>query len=147
MGLIHWTFSSCQSNSIMVGLYTSLIRSLIRSQLLYCTQVWCPHLMKDILNMECVQRRATKYILNDYISSYKTCLTKLKLLPLMYLFELHDILFAIKSIKGPTTHFNITDYINFNSTNTRSGTSNKLTPTHHLNNSSWHSYFHRLPSL
>ena len=74
--------------------------------------------MKDILNIECIQYRATKCILNNYISSYKTCLTKLKLLPLMYLFELHDILFAIKSIKAPTTHFNITDYINFNSTNT-----------------------------
>ena len=43
--------------------------------------------------------------------------------------------------------FNITDYINFNSTNTRSGTSNILTPTHHLNNLSRHSYFHRLLTL
>ena len=68
--------------------------------------------MKDILKIEHVQCHATKYILNDYISSYKTRLTKLKLLPLMYLFELHDILFAIKSIRAPTTHLNITDYIN-----------------------------------
>ena len=34
----------------------------------------------------------------------------------MYLFELHEILFAIKSIKTPTIQFNITNYINFNST-------------------------------
>ena len=103
--------------------------------------------MRDILNIERVQRRATKYILNDYTSSYKTRLILLNLLPLMYLFELHDILFAIKSLKSPTIQFNITNYINFKPANTRSGTSNKLIPTHHLNNLSGHSYFHRLPSL
>ena len=126
---------------------TRLYVSLVRSQLFYCTQVWRPHLMRDILNIERVQRRATKYILNDYTSSYKTRLILLNLLPLMYLFELHDILFAIKSLKSPTIQFNITNYINFNPANTRSGASNKLIPTHHLNNLSRHSYFHRLSSL
>ena len=48
-----------------------------------------------------------KYLLNDFVSSYKTHLIKLKILPLMYLFELQDLLFAIKSIKLPTTQFNI----------------------------------------
>ena len=119
----------------------------VHMQLFYCTQVWRPHLMKDILNTERVQRRATKHVLNDYTSSYKTRLMQLNLLPLMYLFELHDILFAIKSLKTPTTQFNINNYINFNLTNTRSGASNKLIPTHHLNNLAHHSYFHRLPSL
>ena len=143
LGLIRRTLSSCHSTTTMTRLYVSLVRS----QLFYCTQVWRPHLMRDILNIERVQRRATKYILNDYTSSYKTRLILLNLLPLMYLFELHDILFAIKSLKSPTIQFNITNYINFNPANTRSGASNKLIPTHHLNNLSRHSYFHRLPSL
>ena len=65
----------------------------------------------------------------------------------MYLFELQDILFAIKSLKSPTSQFSITRYIAFNSANTRSGSSHKLTYLHHLNNLSRHSYFHRLPSL
>ena len=43
----------------------------------------------DILLLEHVQRRATKYILNDYTSSYKSRLTKLNLLPLMCIYELH----------------------------------------------------------
>ena len=89
----------------------------------------------------------SSYILNDYTSSYKTRLILLNLLPLMYLFELHDILFTIKSLKSPTIQFNITNYINFNPANTRSGASNKLIPTHHLNNLAHHSYFHHLPSL
>ena len=41
-------------NSTLVRLYVSLVRS----QLLYCMQVWHPHLMKDI-NFERIQRRAT----------------------------------------------------------------------------------------
>ena len=120
---------------------------MVQSQLLYCTQLWRPHLMKDILTLEQIQRRATKYLLNDYTSSYKTRLVKLRILPLMYLFELQDILFAIKSIKVQSKQFNSHDHINFSSANTRSGTSSKLIIPHHLNNVSRHSYFHRLPTL
>ena len=65
----------------------------------------------------------------------------------MYLLELHDILFVNKFIKTPIAKFNITSYINFSSTSTRSGANNKLIPPRHLNNISQHPYFHRLPSL
>jgi len=65
----------------------------------------------------------------------------------MYLFELQDILFAVKSIKNPTNQFCITSYIAFSSTNTRSSASNKLIHPRHLNNASHHSYFHQLPLL
>ena len=110
-------------------------------------QLWRPHLMKDILFIEQIQRRATKYLLNDFISSYKTLLIKLKILPLIYLFELQDVSFAIKSIMLQTTQFNIQDYINFSSANTRSSASNKLVFPRHFNNISRHSFFHRLPTL
>ena len=46
-----------------------------------------PYLLKDIQNIERIQHYATKFILNDYDSNYKTQLLTLKLLPLMYLFE------------------------------------------------------------
>ena len=144
LGLIRRTLNSSHHPSTMVKLYVSLVRS----QLLYCTQLWRPHLIKDIQIIERIQRRSTKHILNDYTSSYRTRLLKLKLLPLMYLFELQDILFAVKSFKSPTSQFSITNYIAFNSTNTRSGSYNKLAHNlHHLNNLSRHSYFHRLPRL
>ena len=114
---------------------------------MYCTQLWRPYLLKDIDNIERIQRWATKFILQDYVSGYKSRLIKLKLLPLMYLFELQNILFAIKSLKAPTNQFGITNFISFDSTITRSGSSNKLTHLHHhLNNQSKHTYFHRLPS-
>ena len=72
---------------------------LVRSNLLYCTQLWHLHLMKDILNLEKIHCLAISYILNDYSKSRPV---KLKLLPLMYLFKLQDILFAVKSIKTTT---------------------------------------------
>jgi len=63
--------------------------------------------MKDIVNLERIQRRATKHILNDYTSCYKDRLLNLKLLSLIYIFELQNILFAIKSLRSPTNQFNI----------------------------------------
>ena len=57
--------------------------------------------MKDILLLERVQRRATKFILNNYTMDYKTRLTNLKLLPLMYVLELQDVIFLIKSLNIP----------------------------------------------
>ena len=53
-------------------------------------------LIKDIKSIETIQRRATKYILSDYESDFKDRLTALRILPLMYLFELFDILFFSK---------------------------------------------------
>ncbi len=49
----------------------------------YCSApLWRPHLSKGIQLLENIQRRATKFILNDFISDYKTRLTSLRLLPL-----------------------------------------------------------------
>ena len=72
LGLIRRTFSVSHYSLAKAKLYTTLVHS----QLTYCTQLWRPHLMKDILNIERVQRRATKYVLNDYVSDYKTRLLK-----------------------------------------------------------------------
>ena len=78
---------------------------------MYCTPIWHPYLLKDILNIERIQRHATKFILNDYDSNYKTLLLTLKLLTLMYLFEFQNILFTVKSLKHPTIGFNILHYV------------------------------------
>ena len=54
-------------------------------QLTYCSQLWNPYLIKDTVIPEKIQRQATKFILSDYVSDYKTRLLKLDLLPLMYI--------------------------------------------------------------
>ena len=121
--------------------------SLVRSHLLYCSQVWRPHKIKDILLLERVQRRATKYILNDYTSSYKSRLTKLNLFPLMYIYELYDLIFYIKSYKYPCSYFNINHYIFCSSVSTRSSSGFKLQHTGSSTNLTHNFYFCRLPRL
>ena len=134
---------NCYSTDAKKQLYIMLVRS----HLLYCSQLWNPRLVKDIINMERIQRRSTKYILNDYTSDYKTRLLKLKLLPLMYLLDLSDELFFIKSIKSPSDHFNILHFVSFSSSNTRSSSHNKLNHNYSQSNKIRISYFVRLPSL
>ena len=68
--------------------------AVIQSQLQYCSILWRPQLIKDIITIERIQCRATKYILNDYTSSYKSRLQQLNHLPLMYNFELQDLMFS-----------------------------------------------------
>ena len=120
--------------------------SLVRSQIMYCSPVWGPHLMKDITKIEQLQRRATKYILQDYISDYKTRLTKLQLLPLMYILEISDIMFFINSIKSPTSSFNINSYVSFSKCGTRSSAL-KLRHNTSFTNRQCHFYFNRICRL
>ena len=72
-----------------------LYLSLVKSKLLYYSQVWRPYLHKDISQIEGVQRQPTKFILNDYSSDYKPILHTLHILPLMMVFEINDIIFLV----------------------------------------------------
>ena len=102
LGLLRRTFSHAISRQSKKSLYISLIRS----KLIYCSQLWKPHLLKDIiLALENVQRRSTKFILNDFTSSYKSRLTTLRLLPLMMLYELNGILFFVTSLNSKGANF------------------------------------------
>ena len=146
LGLIRRTFSQSVSSSVKVKLYIALVRS----QLLYCSPIWCPHLMKDIHKFEQLQRRATKYILQDYTSDYKTRLIKLQLFPLMYILEISDIMFFITSVKNPTPtgvcSFNINMHISFSSNHTRSsGVKLNHNPT--FNNKQCHFYLNHICRL
>ena len=91
---------------------------------MYCSQIWRPQLIRDITTLEHVQRRATNKI--DYISSYKSRLQQLNLLPLIYIYELTDLMFLIKSLNTPTDNFDIKNFISFNTNSTRSGSHLKL---------------------
>ena len=89
LSFIRRTLPNITSPAVKRTLYISPIKS----KLSCCSEVWRPHLITDILKIERVQRRATKFILNDYHSDYKTRLLSLTLLPLMMEFELKDIFF------------------------------------------------------
>ena len=85
LGLLHCTFSKDNSVQAKKLLYISTVRS----QLQYCSPLWRPNLIRDIVQLEKIQRRATKYILMDFNSDYKTRLISLNLLPMMYIFEIN----------------------------------------------------------
>ena len=87
LNLIRRTITTSSIN-VKKWLYLSLVRS----------QLWRPRLLKDITQLERVQRRATKYIVQDRNQDYKSRLIALQLLPLMYWFELLDIMFLVKCI-------------------------------------------------
>ena len=124
-----------------------LYLSLVRSKVTYCSQIWHPYLLKNIIVFERLQRRATKFILNNYTDDYKQRLTNLKLLPLLYQFDYYDISFLINSIKNPNPSFNIHDYISFCSGGTRSSSHNKLQTSYSPRNYIMNFYFIRLPRL
>ena len=140
LGLIRRTFSS----SVSIRAKKLLYLSLVRSQLTYCCQIWRPHLIKDITFLERIQRRATKLILNDFSADYKTRLISLSLLPLMFLYELFDVLFFVKCLKFPDPSFVVKEFISFSTSSTRSGSAAKLVHKFSSTSSSHHSYFCRI---
>ena len=105
-GLLRLTFSNVGCVQAKKVLYLSLVRS----KLTYFSQIWRLQFLKDIQSL---QHQATKYILSDYSSAYKSRLVCLQLLPLMMQFELNDIMFLVTSIRNPSTSFNILQYITF----------------------------------
>lgn len=130
-----------------INLRKQLYLSLVRSHLTYCSQLWRPHLFKDIKNLEKVQRRASKFILHDYSSNYRTRLLSLNLLPLSYWLELQDILFLVKSLQNPQDNFNILDYIHFTTNHTRASTTKKLSYRFQRTTIGRHYYFNRIIRL
>ena len=109
------------------------------------SQLWRPQLIKDIHGLERIQRRATKYIPNNYDLSYKQRLEQLHILPLMYTYELNDLMFLIKTLKFPSAHFDISKYIQF--AEYKSNFHTQLCH-HRATSSSYHnSYFNRIIRL
>ena len=78
-----------------------LYLSLIRSNLACCSPVWAPQAVSLILDVERIQRRATKFTLSlPYRSevSYKKRILKIGLLPLCYLRECLDLVYVFKCL-------------------------------------------------
>ena len=92
----------------------------------YCSAIWRPHLVKKIIELEKIQRRATKHKLNDFTLDYKSRLISSQLFPLMMTYEINDLVFFLHCLKSPSKSFNITDFVTFSSSSTCSSSSMKL---------------------
>ena len=142
---LHLIRRSISSTSISLRL--SLYFSLVRSKLSYCSQLWRPRLLKDIICLERVQRRASKFVLHNYTIDYKSRLISLKLLPLMYWLEIQDVLFLLKHIKLPADNFNIFDHVSFVTSCTRASTRKDLKQNFSRCSTTSHFYFNRVVKL
>jgi len=127
-----------------IGLRKKLYLSSVRSHLIYCSQVWWPCLLKDIKNLERVQRRATSFILQHSSLTYRERLITLELLPLSLWLELHDVLFLVKQMKNPSDNFNIFDHVGFVKSCTRSATKHHLIHNFTRTSAARHFYFNRV---
>ena len=143
LGLIRRSFYSGHCPQTKKTLYISLIRP----KLTYCSQIWRPHFLKDVMALERIQRFATKYILNNLSLDYKSRLVDLQMLPLMMQLELYDIMFFVRCLKEPTNTFNISAHVTFSSNSTRSSTYFKLKHSLCRTNSLQHFYFNRMSRL
>ena len=77
----------------------SIYFTMVRPHLSYATQVWAPQSIYLILNLEKIQRQATRYILKLPFSccqSYEQQLKTLSLLPISYWHEYLDMLLFFK---------------------------------------------------
>ena len=73
----------------------------VRSHLSYGCEIWAPQSPSaDLLHIEGIQRRATKFILQDYELSCADRLKKLNLIPLSYWYEIKDIILFLKYKTG-----------------------------------------------
>jgi len=74
LGLINRTFKRIDEEDFKL-----LYNCYVRPHLEYCIQVWSPYLVKDILHLESVQKRATKLVTSIKKLSYTERLRKLNI--------------------------------------------------------------------
>ena len=97
--------------------------------------------------MERVQRRATKFICNDFAMDYKSRLISLHLLPLMTWLELQDIMFLVRCLKRTPDNLKITKVLSFVSSTTRAASNNKLCHNFSRLTIVHHFYYNRIVRL
>ena len=123
LNLIRCTISMNNTISTKQLLYYTLVRS----HLTFCSQLWRPYLIQDIVRLERIQCKATKYILNwfsiqlnlqtaSHFTTYATAYV-LARAPRHYVFH--------KMCQRTIRQFNINQNVTFAQGNTRSASSKK----------------------
>ena len=86
-----------------------LYLSLVCNQLAYSSQVWAPQTVNNILSLERIQRRATKFILSLLYQtdvSYKETQDPPHPSPITYLHEYSDLVYLFKCVVS-NSNYNI----------------------------------------
>jgi len=72
LGFLKRNLYSCNQTTKLLA-YRSLVRPLVE----YASSVWDPHTSKNITQLEAVQKRAARFIVNDYKSKDPGCVTNM----------------------------------------------------------------------
>jgi hypothetical protein len=111
LGMIKRTLGNSVNKNVKLIAYTSMVRPIVE----YSSIIWSNNNNKKCLNMlESIQRRASKYILQDYSSDYKLRLMSCQLLPLSYRREYMDSVFFYNCLND-LVDINIFDIVLTNS--------------------------------
>ena len=86
--------------------------SLVRSHLCHCSEVWAPQTSMLMMEVEKVQRHASRFICKNNNNYYRDRLTGLNLLPINFWLEYLDVLFFFKCKLG-YINFCIDNYLSF----------------------------------
>ena len=95
VGVIRRTFTYLDEK-----MFRTLFTALVRPHLEYASAVWTPYLLRDIRNLEAVQRRATKMVPTLSMLPYPDRLRKLKLPTLNFRRQRGDAIEAYKILTG-----------------------------------------------
>ena len=94
--LVRRTVGPAASQNAKRLLYMSLVRSCLE----YCSIIWNPVTKANLIKLESVQRRTTRFILSTNEPTYEERLLECKLLPLSYRREILDCQFQHKAKAG-----------------------------------------------
>ena len=118
LGFIKRNCSRDLPSNALKALYLAL-----RSHLGYYCQLYAPQsVIRNILLIESIQRRATKFLCKYSNASYKERLVLLNLLPLNYWLEYLDLVFFFKCKTGLYA-IDLSKYVTFATASTRRGSS------------------------
>ena len=81
-------------------IFLLVYKTFIRPKLEYCSNIWSPHLIKDIDLLENVQRRATKMVIGLHALPYEERLRKLDLFSLQHRRIRGDMILVYKMFNG-----------------------------------------------
>ena len=122
LGLIRQTFPTRNIVQQMKLLYINLVLS----QVLYCSVFVATIFTQRHWVTSMVQKLATKYLLSDFQSNYKSRLLALNLFLLMHILKLLDFMFEMACLKSPHENFNILNFPKFRNYTSRSSSMSNL---------------------
>ena len=105
---------------------------MIRPIIEYASTIWTPHLQKDILKLESVQRRSARFVLNDY-ARFSSVTSMIQKLGWPTLKQRRDNTNTYNKIIHNIVHINYSDVIIENTNPTRGHSQRFYVPRTKLN--------------